>query len=162
MTSDCLGIGGAGFLAYLAAILVLLRLVDRMSPALVVTGTALVVYLGMLAVAAGLERPVLFWRMSAAYWFLTGSFLMMFGAIYKSISLRILLDLLDQPSWSDRHQAILDRYVERESYEERLRILAKDGLATRSPAGFQLTPKGRRLAAAVKRCQDLFRIAQSG
>ncbi len=89
-------------------------------------------------------------------------FLMAFGGIYKSISLRILLDLLNRPNRCDRYETILNRYVERESYQGRLRILIGDGLATRVPAGFQLTRKGRRIAAAAHALQRLFKIGTSG
>jgi hypothetical protein len=116
----------------------------------------------MVGVAAGLGQRVLFWPLSASYWFLTLCFLMAFGAIYKSISLRILLDLLDRPNRSESGEAILKRYVQHESYRDRLRILVTDGLATREHAGFQLTRKGRRIAATARAVQRLFRIERSG
>lgn len=146
----------------MAVVLVLLKRLNRMAPAFVVTASSLVVYVTMVLVAAGLGWPVRFWPVSATYWFLALCFLTAFGAIYKSISLRILLDLLNRPNRSERFEAILDRYVQRESYQARLSILVADGLATQETAGFQLTPKGRRIAALVRALQTLFRIERSG
>jgi len=133
-----------------------------MAPALAVMTGSVVVYVTMLLDAAGLGRAVRFWPVSATYWFLALCFLTAFGAIYKSISLRILLDLLNRPDRSERLEAILDRYVRRESYQARLSILVADGLATQETAGFRLTPKGRRIAALVRALQRFFRIERSG
>ena len=155
--------GAVGFAAYLAAVLVLLRGAPRMAPSILVTATAPVVYVAILAASVAVASGrVLFWPLSASYWFLTVSFLMAFGAIHKSISLRILLDLLDCPGRCDRYDAILRRCVEYESYRARLEIIESDGLATREATGFRLTPKGRRIAAIAHGCQRLFKIEHSG
>src|SRR5262245_14626887 len=153
-----LGLGVAGFAAYVAVALVLLRVSRRTSPALLVTTTGLAVY-GMVLVAVAVPgRAVLFWPVSAAYWFFTLIFLMAFGAIYKSISLRILLDLFHQPGRADRYDTILNRYVQQESYHHRLHLLIQGELARRGPAGCEVTPKGRRLAAIVEALQGVFKI----
>ena len=159
---QALGLGLAGFAAYVATALVLLRLSNRTSPARLVTAAGLAVYAAVVAVAAMSGRGVLFWPMSAAYWFFTLIFLMGFGAIYKSISLRILLDLLERPGHADRYDAILNRYVQHESYHHRLSLLTEGGLARRGPAGCEVTPRGRRLAAIVQVLQGFFKIEYSG
>lgn len=162
MTAHALVAGALGFGAYLAAVVVLLRTLARWTPTLIVTATSVGTYLAVVGVAGGIGRRVPFWPLSASYWFLTLCFAMAFGAIYKSISLRILLDLLHRPGRSDTHEAILKRYVQQESYHERVRILVANGMATRERTGFQLTRKGRRLAAAVHTVQMFFRIERSG
>jgi len=154
--------GTLGFTVYLVAILGLLRLPIPGSPALVVVGTAIVVYVGTAAAGAALVAPVPFWAMSATYWFLALCFLMAFGAIYKSISLRILLHLLDRPDRAERRDAIMSRYVQTDSYRGRLEVLITQRLATRERAAFRLTPRGQRIAAVAAGCQRLFRIEQSG
>jgi hypothetical protein len=162
VTGHALLAGALGFGAYAAAVAVLLRAIHRWSPALVVTTTSVGAYLATVGVAAGMGRRVLFWPLSASYWFLALCFLMAFGAIYKSISLRILLDLLDRPDRSESYEAIHKRYVQHESYQDRLQILLAEGLATRECAGFQLTRKGRRLAAIAHAVQRFFGIERSG
>ncbi len=159
---QALGMGAVGFMAYVATVLVLLRAFRRTAPPLVVTGSSVGVYGAMVVAAAGLSRGVMFWPASVTYWFLALCFLLAFGAIYKSISLRILRDLLDRPDRSESYEAIVKRYVQHESYQDRLRILVSDGLATREAAGFQLTHKGRRIAAAAHAIQRFFKIERSG
>ncbi len=162
VTGQALVAGALGFGAYVAAVVILLRALSRWTPVLIVTAASIGMYLAMLGAAAGLARRVLFWPLSASYWFLALCFLMAFGAIYKSISLRILLDLLDRPNRSDSYKAVLERYVEQESYHDRLAILLAHGLATREPGGFRLTRKGRRTAAAIHAVQRFFKIERSG
>ncbi len=159
---QALGLGAAGFTAYLGTLLVMLRVSHRTTPALVVTASALAVYGAMIVVAASLGRTVLFWPVSATYWFLAACFLMGFGAIYKSISLRILLDLLNRPGRADRYEGILNRYVQEESYQRRLSVLQEAGLAIRGTVGYEVTPKGRRLASIIDALQRLFKIESSG
>ena len=153
--------GALGFVGYFAFVLVALRALRRSSPAVIATASSIVVYIVMLAAVAAGGRPVLFWPVSATYWFLALSFLMVFGAIYKSVSLRILLYLLNQPSRADHYAMILARYVETESYQDRLHILIEGGLATRGATGFQLSPMGRRIAFTILAVQTLYRIEHS-
>ena len=96
------------------------------------------------------------------HYILTICFLMVFGAVYKSISLRILAELCMRPGRRDDYQAILGRYVHSESFKGRVRILIADGLATDDGDGLMLTRKGRRIAGAVAALQRLFRIERSG
>ncbi len=69
---------------------------------------------------------------------------------------------LDRPGRSDAYEAILKRYVQQESYHDRLAILLAKGVATRERAGFQLTRKGCHLAATVHAVQRFFGIERSG
>ena len=162
MMTDGLAMGAAGFFAYFAVVLILLRVLDQRASVAIVTLTSVVVFGATLAFGL-LSRPVvLFWPTSAAYWLPTLTFLLAFGAIFKSISLRILFDLLEMPEQSDRKDAILARYVRQESYEARLRILEADGLAIRHPDGFRLTRKGRAMGRTVGAVQKVFKIERSG
>ena len=118
--------------------------------------------MAVLAIAMLSGGVVMFWHLSATYWFLVLCFLMVFGAVYKSISLRILADLLKQPTRSELYACILGRYIEQESYMSRLEVMMSNGLAVRLPAGFQLTAKGRRIAAIIYTIQQAFNIQRSG
>ncbi len=90
--SEAFLLGAAGALIWLAVVVVLLRLSKR-SPALIVVLSAAVVYLAVLFSALALAQRVALWPFSAAYGFLTLCVLMLFGALYKSVSLRMLGDL---------------------------------------------------------------------
>ena len=154
--------GGLGFLLYLACAVLTLRIACAVGPSRIVIGAAVVV--GIVTVAGALVmRPVIFfWPLFASYSLLSLTFLLVFGAVYKSISLRILGDLLQRPERSDDYQGILARYIEEESYRARLSLLVSEGLAEREDAGFRLTPKGWHLAKAVSNLQRFFAIRSSG
>ena len=83
-----------------------------------------------------------------------------FGAVYKSISLRILLRLLERPGHAEDYAAVLARYVTDESFESRLKVMEAYGFAQFTPGGYALTEKGRRLAQTIDWLQRLFAIKQ--
>lgn len=162
MMCDAMLTAVGGFAGYLALVLVALRIAGATPPAIVVILAAFAAYLGMAVIVTVVSPPFLFWPSSAVYWFLAICFLMVFGAIYKSISLRILAELSMRPGRRDDYQAILGRYVHRESFQGRVRILVADGMATDRQNGLALTQKGRRIARAVAALQRLFKIERSG
>jgi hypothetical protein len=159
MPSFVFSIGG--FAIYLLIVLMLLR-VSSMSPAALVCISALALYPLTLAMPLVLKISIEFFRFSATYWFLTALFLLAFGAIYKSISLRILLDLLEQPERSENYEAILGRYIFKESFENRLEVMRKAGLAMATDGNYELTEKGRAMAAFISLLQRIFAIKQTG
>ena len=157
-----LSIGACGFLLYFVTIVMVLRWIDQTSPALLVIATSILIYVALLTVAVVSSWTMMFWPLSAAYWFLVLCFLMAFGAIYKSLSLRILRDLLDQSGWSESYDTIFTRYVQEESFVGRLQIVIANGWAIRLPNRIQLTARGYRIATTVYAVQKLFKIERSG
>jgi hypothetical protein len=154
--------GALGFVLYLMLAMVALRVERRRSPAVIVTALAVAGYPATLALAIlWWERPSL-WAVSATYAFAVLVFLMAFGAIYKSVSLRILADLSRRPGWRESRRDLLARYIERESYQSRLAVLAEEGLAVDDATGFRLTGKGRRLARVARALQRAWKIDRSG
>ena len=154
-------LAGAGVLLWLVVVFVLLRVMTR-SPALVVTGSALFVYVFVLIALSAIPVPLAFWPFSAAYGFLTLSLLMVFGALYKSVSLRMLGDLSKVSGHALPERELLARYIEEDSFGRRVAILLAQGHAERAVDGLRLSVKGRRLAAAVHCLQRAFAIRASG
>lgn len=154
--------GAAGFVIYVATVAVLLRRTWARSPAHIAVGSAMLIYVGVIAAAMLRDGSVKFWTLSIFFWFPTVVFLMVFGATYKSISLRILVDLLGRPAQAELYSAVLARYVEAESFEKRLDVMLENGFATLSDEGYALSEKGRRLTRGVSALQKLFAIERSG
>ncbi|HXM81938.1 MAG TPA: hypothetical protein VN929_08410 [Burkholderiales bacterium] len=160
MTSAMIS-GAAAFAIYLVATLIFLRLMRDKSAAVVVT-IAIVAYFG------GLFIPVLkgvtlnFWEYTAVFSCFTLTFLMAFGAIYKSVSLRMLDFLLDHPNHAASKHSLMTRYVAEESFEHRLDVILQSRFAARFPDGFVLTRKGRAVARAVTCLHALFAIERIG
>jgi hypothetical protein len=152
--------GGVAF--YIAIVTIVLRLPWTISPARAVIGAALLAYVMVLAATAALGRNANFWTVSIVFWFPTLLFLMGFGAVYKSISFRILLDLLVRPGHAELYSAMLARYVETESFQNRLVVMQKNGYTMLTTSGYALTSNGRRIARMIGVMQRLFAIQRSG
>ncbi len=154
-------LAAAGVLLWLAVLLVLLRVVSR-SPAVIVIGAAAAIYVALLVVSAAMPMRVAFWPLSAAYGFLTLSLLMVFGALYKSVSLRMLGDLSKAADHALPERELLARYIEEDSFGRRVAILLEQDMAERGGDGLRLSSKGRRIAAGIHLLQRAFGIRASG
>lgn len=154
--------GSMWFMLYAFATLIAIRLSPIRSPAVLVVILACLFTIA--SAPAGALAPVEanYWRALAVFLFLTLSHLMIFGAAYKSISLRILLDLFLAPSGRLPAELVFSRYIEQESFTARIQVMIAQGLASHSRHGITLTPRGRRLAAAVGLLQRLYGIEKSG
>jgi hypothetical protein len=154
--------GILGTLCYIGAVTLILRLASRADPVFVVLGAAIVVYVATLFALALAGEGVGFWSYSVSYWFFGLGFIVFFGAVYKSISLRILLGLLRRPGRRDSYQRVLETYVIQESYQNRLVVVQDKFLAKRINNFFVLTERGRRLALLIHLLQRAFAIERSG
>jgi hypothetical protein len=154
--------GVLGALSYAFSVALVLRLSPRTDPVFIVLGSGIAVYGAMLLSLVVLGANVNFWSYSVTYWFFCACFIVFFGAVYKSISLRILLDLLNRPDRSDSYQHVLEAYVIQESYQTRLAVVDAKHLATRVNNRLVLTPRGRRVTLLIDRLQRAFAIERSG
>src|SRR5262249_26088420 len=152
----------AGFLIYVATVAVVLHQSWTRSPARTAIAAALLVYASVIASAILREGSANFWTLSIFFWFPTVVFLMAFGATYKSISLRILVDLLGCPAQALLCVAVLAGCVEAERCEKRLEVTLEDGFATRTAEGYALSAMVRRMTRAVSALQGPFAIARGG
>ena len=151
-----------GFVLYFVAVAVLLRLLRGVGPVSIVLGSVLPVGIVALALFLGLGQHVNFWAYAASYCFFVLVLLMAFGAIYKSISLQILLDLARKPERTDSYENVLRCYIAEESFHDRLAVIERQQFATRLGDGFALTRRGWRVAKSLQSIQKLYRIARSG
>lgn len=162
MTAIEFATGGVWFMLYAFATCLAVRLSPDRSPAVLVIALACLFTLASLP--AGALAPVEgnYWRALTAFTFLTLCHLIIFGITYKSISLRILLDLSQAPSTRLPADLVFSRYIERESFAARIQVMTTQGLASHSLDGITLTPKGHRLAASAELLQRLYDIQISG
>jgi|GEM_PF-2558660 len=148
---------------YVFLLISALRLIKRISPAALVCGLALIVYIGSLVFLMTHEEYIHFFTFSSTYWFLSLSLLMIFGAVYKSISLRMMLHLLNTPDKTDSYQAILEHYIKSQSYLNRFEILLeKELIESHDAHSYRLTTKGRWLANKLWFIQKTLAIKESG
>jgi hypothetical protein len=154
-------LGFAAGLAHVGSVALMLRRV-KASPAGVAIASSIAIYLVLLALIFVLRVPAAFWGLSISYWFVAVSFLMVFGAVYKSVSLRMVLDLYERPGRSAPEAAIKAGYVEADSFESRLGVIVESGFAEEAEDGYVLLAKGRRVARLAAALQKAFAIERSG
>lgn len=154
--------GVSAFLVYVALLLVLLRALRNAEATFVVLGAALLVYPTSISVIVAMGHLVNFWVFSTSYWFLVLSFLMGFGAIYKSLSLRMLLTLLETPMHEHSAEAFRKEYIFGDSFNNRLQLIVDQGLAERVGDRLRLTSRGASWANRLIRLQRAFGIMRSG
>lgn len=147
------------FLLLMITFLVLSRTVKTRSPATILCLSSIIVYFLGIVCLIVLKIFFKFFEFSSSYWFFTFSMMMVFFAVYKSISLKMMLNLKNSPATLDQ---ILSNYIQQESYKVRLNILLDNGFAEKSSEGYQLTLKGQRYAMIVSAVQKIFSIQKSG
>ena len=156
-------LAGAGLFAiYVAVSALLQRAVPSWSPALISLGAVVSASLAGPLGAYFLRLPINLWRALAVYGFLALCFLMVFGAVYKSISLRMLLELWRAPAHRLSYAELLEQYVALESYQHRLGVILSARLATFSERRYVRTAQGRRIASMVRAIHRCYAIDQSG
>jgi hypothetical protein len=154
-------IGFGGAICHVLFTAIVLRQ-SRRSPALIALIVGFGCYACLFFIPDLTELRHSFWSMSISYWFGSLCFLMVFGAIYKSVSLKLMLDLLDIPKRRLLERDLLVGYIKGSTFEDRLVVALESGFAERLPEGYLLLPKGRRVARIVRGLQRAFAIDRSG
>jgi hypothetical protein len=163
MSSFISGLGGIALFVVMSPMLQLLarRTAPRISPVIVLAIAFLMAHVITTVLGGALVHPFRYWNAASLFGFGVMSYIYIFGGVYKSISLRILLDLVRRPNYTIEFSDISDRQVP-EIFVERSSILIADGLVVQDDGRFMVTSAGRRLAARVARIRRLFAIGDSG
>jgi len=90
------------------------------------------------------------------------AFLFVFVGLYKSISVRILYDLIQNTDLKLDYNITLNEYLIEESYKKRIDILLKRKMVFVRNGKFLLTDKGKKYIAVYAKVQKVFSINQSG
>lgn len=94
------------------------------------------------------------------YWLFIMAFYFLFFGLYKSISVRILVDLFHNNSLD--YSYVVDSYLSVESFSRRLDVLEARNLAIKQEDEYQLTQKGRGLVFVYILIQKIYGIKFSG
>ncbi len=133
----------------------------HVSPVIILAITAVVSHLASVALGIGLLRPFQYWNAASIFAFGAMAYVFAFGAVYKSVSLEILLKLTERRA----RQASLSEIVERqvpEIFRGRTMILVDAGYATCVGDSFAVTPEGQRVASRIAGLRRIFAISDSG
>jgi hypothetical protein len=142
-----------------------LRLFRRPAPIIVhllcavALGAGLPVMLSI--VAARLHVAMPFWPAASLFYGGVIACLYAFSAVYKSISLGILQVLHTAPEERMTIDKVaLDFVLPR--FAERIDLLVKGGLATRTESGYVITPQGLKAVHSLRRIQRTFAVSGRG
>ena len=102
-----------------------------------------------------------YWNAASLFSFGAMLYVFAFGAVYKSVSLEILLDLAQRPGHTAALSDIVDRKVP-EIFRGRTDILVSGGQVERTGASFAVTAAGRAVAARIAQMRSAFAIGDTG
>lgn len=147
-----------------------------LAPALQVTARARewslapVILLGLAAVLSHLLGVLLgvltlpdfrYWDAASIFGLGVMAYVFAFGAAYKSVSLDILLRLVDRPGRKALLSDIVDRQVP-DLFHGRIKILADGGLVEQVDSHFAATAAGKTMASRIVRLRQAFGIGNTG
>lgn len=162
MTFQPFLLGAAVFGVFAVLLLAVRRGPTTRHPMLILAGGALIAYVGGLIVVPRAGVDLALWAFSAVYWCLVMWFFFVFAGLYKSVSVRILNELLQRPGHRQSYREVMESYLVEESYRGRIDNLVDKGYLALEEGRLHLTEKGRRFAMAVRMLQRLYLIERSG
>jgi hypothetical protein len=154
-------VGLCCFAAHAAVTLVWLRLPGRTPPVARHAVSALGTHALGVALAAWWVGPFAYWPAAAVSAFGAVCWLFAFSAVYKSVSLRILMELDRVPGRALPLDAITEEYV-RPEFETRVSLLVTMDCAEETEAGFAVTERGNATARRIEAVQRACGILVSG
>jgi hypothetical protein len=163
MMSFAFGIIGVAAFALMAPVMQWLtrRAASSVSPVIVLAIAAILSHLASVVLGIAYVPEFKYWNAASIFSFGVMSYIFAFGAVYKSVSLEILLEVTELPA----REAPLSDIVERQVpgiFRGRTNILVDSGLAERTGSGFVATAAGRKLAGRIARLRRVFAIGDTG
>ena len=137
------------------------RLSPSTPPVVILALAAVIAHLTTTLVAAIMLPAFEYWAATSMFCFGTIVYVQGFGAVLKSISLRILLDLTRRPGGKIDLEEISMQQIPH-IFAERCDILIEMDMVSREQDQFVPTVAGRKLAERIARLRRLFGIGDSG
>jgi hypothetical protein len=159
MTGLIVGLGC--FVFHVAVSLVWLRWPGRPSPVSRHAASALVTHGLVVILAAWWVGPYEYWPAAAVSGFGAVVWLFVYSAVYKSVSLRILGEIIRSPGHALSLATITEQCV-RPEFENRALVLVRMGCARESDRGYEVTRKGTDVASRIAVVQWVCGIVTSG
>jgi predicted transcriptional regulator len=152
-------VGFTAILTYVTIGGILLRFRRNFSPIVLILLASIPIYLIYPIFIDDLEII----HYTGTYFFGAMMFLFFWGGLYKSISVRILCDLISESGGFLSVEHIYKKYLLTDSFKGRLEILLDSNLLLlRNDATYQLTLKGRKFVQRVRILQKIYKINASG
>lgn len=130
-------------------------------PLILLVIATIISHLVSLAIGVAMTSQLQYWNVASVFGFGTMLYVFAFGAVYKSVSLEILLDLAQRPGCKRPLAEIVDRQIP-DIFRGRTEILVDGDLAERNGASFVVTAAGRRAARRITAIRRAFGIGDTG
>lgn len=131
------------------------------SPVLTLAAAFLLAHVTTSLLGTKLTPSFQYWTAASAFCFGAMVYVYVFGAVLKSVSLGILLDLTRRPGRTIEFEMIAEHQIP-QIFSERCNLLVDAGMVVRENDEFVPTAAGRKLAARVAWVRRLFAIGDSG
>ena len=150
------------YLGFVFLIIAYASLTEKI-PSLSITNLlAVLMFYVFLLVSKLFPYGLYFWSYFSLYWFLIILFYFCYFSLNKSVSVRILIDLQDQPDKKISFNTLLNKYMNGESLLYRLALLEKNRMVTKKNQRYRLTNKSKPYIKSIIALQKLFFIKSSG
>ena len=160
MMEICVGL--ITFIVFFVLQNILIKSLNKNFPLYIFLGSSLVSYIATLLMFNLSDKAINIYPYSSFYWFLVMGFLFYYFSLNKSVSVRILTDLLDSDQKELEYNNLLNSYLTQDSFLNRLNVLLSRNLIVHENNEYTLTKKGRRVASLYIKFQKLFLIKNSG
>jgi hypothetical protein len=137
------------------------RTASSIPPVIVLAIAAVVSHLVSVLLGATTTPQFQYWNAASVFSFGAMLYIFAFGAVYKSVSLEILLNLGRRPERQAPLVGIVELQVP-DIFRGRTDILVKGGQVERAGASFVVTASGRKLADRIARIRRAFAIGDTG
>jgi hypothetical protein len=137
------------------------RAVPSVPPVIILALSVVVSHLASVLAGAATTPHFHYWNAAAVFGFGAMLYVFAFGAVYKSVSLEILLDLAQRPEHKAPLSDIVDRQVP-DIFRKRTEILVGGGQVEHAGSSFVVTATGRKLADRISRIRRAFGIGDTG
>ena len=139
-----------------------IRLFKKKFPLYIFLSSSLASYISILVTFNFSDKAINIYSYSSFYWFLVMGFLFYYFSLNKSVSVRILTDLLDCDQKELEYNHLLNNYLTQDSFLNRLNVLLNRNLIVCRKNAYKLTKKGKRVASIYIKIQKLFLVKDSG
>ncbi len=95
-------------------------------------------------------------------WLLHNAYLMFYAFVDRSLSIRVNVEIYDAGNAGLTYDELMARYNPEQSYLRRLEILRHAGFLSLVGDRYFITPKGARLAKAVRFLKNLYKLGLGG
>jgi hypothetical protein len=163
MMSFACGLAGILLFTILAPVMQIIarRAGSTIAPVIILAIAAVIAHVASVVLGVITVQQFQYWNAASIFSFGAMLYVFAFGAVYKSVSLEILLDLAQRPGRTALLADIVDHDVP-EIFRGRTDILVSGGQVEREGPCFAVTATGRAMADRIAQLRRAFAIGDTG